>query len=75
MVLAGLTTSGTEGAVEFVTSAKHLEALWNRIGGKRWPESMTLLLRVEMVKGLDVQSVELLYTRIDGAAGASPRVN
>lgn len=72
MVLAGLTTSGTQGAVEFVTSAKHVEALWKRIGGNRWPESMELLLRVETAKGLDVQSVELLHTRIDGA---SPRVN
>ena len=74
MVLAGLTTSGTQGAVEFVTSAQHVEALWSKIGENRWPESMALLLRVEMAKGLDVQSVELLYTRVDGAAGASPQV-
>lgn len=74
MVLAGLTTSGTQAAVEYVTSAKHVDALWTRIGRSAWPESMEILLRVETAKGLDVQTVEFVAGRFEPGSGDAETV-
>jgi len=68
--LAGLTTSGTEGAAEFATSSFAmrglLEALGPRVGGTAgsgFPPYFECILRVEVTKGLDVLAVSCVKAR------------
>jgi hypothetical protein len=84
LVLAGITTSGTEGAAEFATSADGLRKilalgtnLQNRghdktdgdSAGKTFPQYFESLLRVEAEKGLEAINTEF----IDGSVVRSQR--
>jgi hypothetical protein len=67
VVLAGITTTGTQGAVEFATSVDGLRqilalngAAWKRSGGNSFPRYFECLLRVEAEKGLDAVNVRLV---------------
>jgi hypothetical protein len=65
VVLAGLTTSGTQGAAEFATSSSGLQRVRESLGiptpgGKRFPEYFESLLRVEAVNGLDALTVKYI---------------
>jgi hypothetical protein len=62
VVLAGLTTSGTQGASEFATSSEGLRQIQQVLSGlgtksKAFPPFFETLLRVEAAKGLDVMKV------------------
>ena len=62
VVLAGLTTSGTQGASEFATSLEGiqqiLEVMGTKSGGRKLtPRYFESVLRVEAAKGLDVMKV------------------
>ena len=69
MILAGLTTSGTQAAAQFVTSASGIEAMASRMdhvqkddaGG--WPSSFEYLLKVTLNRGLDVLRTECISSR------------
>ena len=63
VIMKGLTTSGTEGAVEFATSdagiRRILEEIGIRDGARRvLPPYFECLLRVELARGLDVVDVK-----------------
>jgi hypothetical protein len=63
IILAGLTTSGTQGATEFATSEagslKILEILGTSSNGhKQFPPYFESLVRVEAAKGLDAITVK-----------------
>jgi hypothetical protein len=63
VVLAGLTTSGTQGAAEFATSEAGLQrivdALGSRPGGRStFPSYFECLVRVDAAKGLDAITVK-----------------
>ena len=67
VVLAGITTTGTQGAAEFATSADGLRqilALYgvpqDKSGGKSFPRYFECLLRVEAEKGLEAVNVKLV---------------
>ncbi len=67
LVLAGLTTSGTQAAAQFVTSPSGMEALTTRlertIHTKQWPRHFEFLLRVTLDHGLDVLRVDCIASR------------
>jgi hypothetical protein len=67
VVLAGLTTSGTQGAAEFATSPEGLEQILEQVGTlsgghKTIPPYFESLLRVEATKGLDAMKVQCIAT-------------
>jgi hypothetical protein len=71
MVLAGLTTSGTEGAAEFATSADGLRQVLAVLGvqgeqktAKTFPRYFESLLRVDVEQGLEAINVKF----VDGSA-------
>ncbi len=58
MILAGLTTSGTQGAAEFATSENGLRRVLDVLGkDQKFPTHFESLLRVEAAKGLDAITV------------------
>jgi hypothetical protein len=71
VILAGLTTSGTEGACEFATSAVGLHQVLANLGaqgGSRnaLPDYFECLLRVEVTNGLDVIKVNWMTGTLVG---------
>lgn len=67
VVLAGITTTGTQGAADFATSADGLRQIltWNtaptdKSGAKAFPRYFEALLRVEATKGLEAINEKLL---------------
>ncbi|MGA8215864.1 MAG: hypothetical protein WB799_19890 [Candidatus Sulfotelmatobacter sp.] len=66
VVLAGITTSGTEGAAEFATSAEGLRQILalggdtDKNGNKTFPRYFESLLRVEAEKGLEAIDVKFV---------------
>jgi hypothetical protein len=64
MILAGTTTFGTEGAVEFVSRSDSVERLLHRIPttGSGDPKPFEALLRVKVARGVPVES-ELVAVR------------
>jgi hypothetical protein len=76
LVLAGLSTSGTQAAAEAVTSASRIDDLLKRVGtgrapGSKWPNSFQSVWRVDLSRGLDVIQSTLVSTRTF-AGSASP---
>jgi len=65
MVLAGLTTSGTQGAADFVCSPAGLSSLRIMLGARKlFPRYFQCVLRVETSKGLDAMQVRLVAGRL-----------
>ena len=69
MILAGLTTSGTQGAAEFATSdaamSDLLKTLAIKLGSRgAFPRYFQCLLRVEAAKGLDAMKVKYVTSKI-----------
>jgi hypothetical protein len=65
VVLAGITTSGTEGAAEFATSAEGLRQILtlgstDKNGNKIFPPYFESLLRVEAEKGLEAIDIKFV---------------
>jgi hypothetical protein len=64
IVLAGLTTSGTQGAAEFATSPEGLREILDKAAGQNGrreiPAYFESLLRVEAAKGLDAMKARCL---------------
>lgn len=63
VILAGLTTSGTQGAAEFSTSVDGVRQVLRSLGvqsggGRALPAYFECLLRVEAAKGLDAMNVK-----------------
>jgi hypothetical protein len=63
MLLAGLTTSGTEAAAEFATSEAHIAELLGRMGARTLPPYFESILEVQVVRGLDPIEVKCLAAR------------
>ncbi len=63
MILAGLTTTGTQGATEFSCSGNYVSQLLARLGGKSLPRYFQCILRVEAAHGLDVTRMRLVAGR------------
>jgi hypothetical protein len=63
MLLAGLTTSGTEAAAEFATSEAHIAELLGRMGAHTLPPYFESILEVQVVRGLDPIEVKCLAAR------------
>ena len=67
MILAGLTTTGTEGAAAFTSSLNHLTEAAKRMDSKSAPGSLPrffqCMLRVEANRGIDVMRVQLLAVK------------
>ncbi len=67
LVLAGITTSGTQAAAQFVTSPAEMAALASRLeqmaNTKRWPAHFEFLLRITLDHGLDVLRTEYVASR------------
>ena len=77
VVLAGLTTSGTQGAAEFATSPEGLQQILNLLGvskgdQKVFPTYLECLLRVEAARGLDALDAKFV---VGGAIQAQDRPN
>ena len=65
MVLAGLTTSGTQGAADFACSPTALSSLRKMLGSREaFPRYFQCVLRVETSKGLDAMQVRLVAGRV-----------
>jgi hypothetical protein len=70
IILAGLTTSGTQGATEFATSSSAMRGLLEALGpqgakiGSGFPPYFQCILKVEMTKGLDVLAVSCVKARV-----------
>lgn len=70
LVLAGLTTSGTEAAAESLTSRHGVLELAGKLGvqnpadPKKWPEAFQSLLRAELSRGLDVIQSKPVAARV-----------
>jgi hypothetical protein len=65
LILAGLTTSGTQGAAEFATSPTGLQKILETLGAdsngrKVFPTYFECLVRVDAAKGLDAITVKYL---------------
>ena len=67
MVLAGITTSGTQGAAEFATSAEGLRQILGLEGaprasdsGNTFPQYFESLLRVETARGMEAVNVKFV---------------
>jgi hypothetical protein len=63
VILAGLTTSGTQGAAEFSTSVDGVRQILRFLGiqsgsSRAFPAYFECLLRVEAAKGLDAMNVK-----------------
>lgn len=65
LILAGITTLGTEAVADFASDSHRVSELVNKLGGAL-PASFSALLAVEIEGGVPV------HTRIVGAAPASP---
>lgn len=67
LVLAGITTSGTQAAAQFVTSPAGMEAMSTRLKQtthtQQWPSHFEYLLRVTLDHGLDVLRTECIANR------------
>jgi hypothetical protein len=63
MLLAGLTTSGTEGAAEFATTSSQVAELLNALFHGAPPSSFEAVLEVQVVQGLDPVSVRRVAAR------------
>ncbi|MCU1292150.1 MAG: hypothetical protein JWP08_1000 [Bryobacterales bacterium] len=63
IVLAGLTTTGTQAAVEFATSVEGVREMAARLPDKRWPAAFDFLLRVKLNQGLDIIRSECVAAR------------
>lgn len=63
MLLAGLTTSGTEGAAEFATTSSQVAELLNTLFRGGPPSSFEAVLEVQVVQGLDPVSVRRVAAR------------
>ena len=63
LVLAGLTTTGTEAAAEFTTSPEGVRTMAERLQGKGWPAAFDYLLRVKLSQGIDVIRAECIAAR------------
>jgi hypothetical protein len=75
LVLAGLTTSGTQAAAEALTSPPLIDDLLQRVGAgpvsaKKWPESFQSVWRVDLSRGLDVVGSKLVAVRAFPKSGA-----
>lgn len=70
LVLAGLTTSGTQGAAEIVATLHGATELAGKLGvanpsdPKSWPDAFQALLRVELSRGLDVIQSRPMASRV-----------
>jgi hypothetical protein len=65
MVLAGLTTSGTQGAADFACSPTALAGLRKKLGSRGlFPRYFQCVLRVETSRGLDAMQVRLVASRV-----------
>jgi hypothetical protein len=70
LVLAGLTTSGTEAAAESITTLHGVTELAGKLGvanpsdPEKWPEAFQTLLRVELSRGLDVIQSRSVASRV-----------
>jgi len=67
MILAGLTTLGTQSAVEFVCRSKNLEDLIEALGSPA-PSAFEALLRVKISGGIPVQKELLAVHRKNGTS-------
>jgi hypothetical protein len=69
LVLAGLTTSGTEGAAEFATSMRGVTEMADRLPRHRgvqagaWPSSFEYLLKVHLSHGVDIIQSDTVASR------------
>jgi hypothetical protein len=63
MMLAGLTTSGTQGAAEFATSSSQVAELLNSLFRGGPPSLFEAILEVQVVQGLDPVSVRRVAAR------------
>jgi hypothetical protein len=77
LVLGGLTTSGTQAAAQFVTSAAGIAEMLSRLERKKtraeqWPSHFEYLLRVTLDRGLDLLRTQCLASRkrADSEAGS-----
>jgi hypothetical protein len=65
MVLAGLTTSGTQGAADFACSSAAMASLQRKLGaGGAFPRYFQCVIRVETSNGLDAVQVRLVAARV-----------
>lgn len=65
MVLAGLTTSGTQGAADFACSPAGLAAFRKKVGSRGlFPRYFQCVLRVETSRGLDAMQVRMVASRV-----------
>jgi hypothetical protein len=68
LVLAGITTSGTQAAAQFVTSSDGMAVMSKRLQeamhSNRWPSHFEFLLKVTLDHGLDVLRTECLASRM-----------
>ncbi|MFN7994746.1 MAG: hypothetical protein U0Q18_14155 [Bryobacteraceae bacterium] len=65
MVLAGLTTSGTQGAADFSCSPTDMSILKKKLGTRGdFPRYFQSVLRVETSKGLDAMQIKLVAGRV-----------
>lgn len=76
LVLAGITTSGTQAAAQFVTSPAGMEAMSTRLkqttNDQQWPSHFEYLLRVTLDHGLDVVRTECIANRTHSDRAPSP---
>jgi len=76
VILAGITTSGTQGAVEFAVSPEGMRELTEAIGVTRGgrkvlPDYFECLLRVQVIRGIEAMKVHYVRGRsIPGKRGA-----
>ncbi len=63
IVLAGLTTTGTQAAAEFATSVEGVRAMSARLPAKQWPAAFDYLLRVTLNNGVDIIRSECIAAR------------
>jgi hypothetical protein len=69
LVLAGLTTSGTEGSADFATSVRGIAEMAERLPGRGtsqarvWPSSFEYLLKVHLSHGVDIIQSDCLASR------------
>lgn len=79
LVLAGLTTSGTQAAAECVTSLHGLLEMARWLGvqepanAKGWPATFEVLLRAELSRGLDVIQSRVIAVRVIARASQMPQ--
>ncbi len=65
VILAGLSTSGTQAATQFLNSADGMRELIRRSGGRgnRLPDNLEAILRVRLNHGLDIIETECVAVR------------